>query len=94
MNRLASPLARAPDDDWKLKLPIVCVDAAPPVTPFTCHVTVWFEELLTVAMKVWGEPARTLTRFGDTETLTEGGAELTGGAGFPAEALVLPAQFA
>lgn len=52
---------------------IVPVDATPPATPFTCHVTEEFEEPLTAAVKDCVAPARTLADFGETETVTAGG---------------------
>ena len=65
---------------------MICpVAAVPPVTPFTCHMTDWFDEPVTVGVKLCVAPARKLTAFGATVTLTAGGGGGAGGVGSPAE---------
>jgi hypothetical protein len=73
---------------------IVPVAARPPVTPFTCQVTLVFEAPVTVAVNGCGSPTRTVAGFGETVTETFGG---TGGGAPGAadpEPDVKPAQFA
>jgi hypothetical protein len=49
---------------------IVPVETLPPSTPFTCQVTPVFDVPITLALKAWGVPARTLGLAGDTVTVT------------------------
>ncbi len=72
---------------------IVPVEAAPPVTPFTCQVTDVFEVPVTVALNGWARPARTVIGFGETETVTWGGGG-GGEPGLPDDEPVTPAQSA
>jgi hypothetical protein len=75
---------------------IVPVEAAPPVTPFTCQVTDMFEVPVTVALNGCARPARTVIGFGETETATwgGGGGGEPGFPGLPADEPVTPAQSA
>ncbi len=52
---------------------MVPVAALPPATPFTSHVTAVFDAPVTVALKAWLAPARTLVGFGETVTLMVAG---------------------
>jgi hypothetical protein len=53
---------------------MVPVTAPPPATPFTSQVTAVFDAPVTVALKGWPAPARTLVEVGETDMLTVGGA--------------------
>jgi hypothetical protein len=69
----------------------VPVADAPPVTPFTCQVTLALEFPVTVAVNGCESPARTVAEFGETLTVTCGG----GAPGFPdPDPAVRPAQLA
>ena len=46
------------------------VGVLPPATPFTCHVTVVFDDPVTVALKDFVAPARTFALVGATATVT------------------------
>jgi len=59
------------------------VALAPPVTPFTCHVTDIFDEPVTVAANGCVLPARSVAVLGETETFTTGGGGGGGAPGFP-----------
>jgi hypothetical protein len=71
----------------------VPVADAPPVTPFTCQVTLELEVPVTATVNGCESPARTVAEFGETLTVTFGGG---GGApGLPdPDPVVRPAQLA
>jgi hypothetical protein len=64
---------------YRPELEIVPMLAAPPLFPFTCHVTVWFVLLATVAVNCAVAPTLTFTELGETETVTGGGGDDCGG---------------
>lgn len=68
------------------------MEALPPATPFTSHVTDEFDVPVTVAVKDCDALARTFAAFGETETVIAGG----GVPGLPELPLpvVVPAQSA